>query len=155
MKKYLIHFLLLLGLGIQTNLLAGTFIIKGTVTDENRRPLAGKVLLISAESGDPGCNVQKRVQTNANGYYIDSVSCGGDIRFINVQTTDCNGRLFVHRMVPGSTRVIESNFVLCGTPVTIACNAAFTVVPAISSPTLFQYGFLSGDSKAAPGDSIV
>lgn len=155
MKKYLIHLLILFGLGIQTNLLAGTFIIKGTVTDENRRPLAGKVLLISAESGDPGCNVQKRVQTNANGYYIDSVSCGGEIRFINVQTTDCNGRLFVHRMVPGSTRVIESNFVLCGTPVTIACNAAFTVVPAISSPTLFQYGFLSGDSKAAPGDSIV
>ena len=32
MKKYFIHLLLVLWLGIQTNLLAGTFIIKGTVT---------------------------------------------------------------------------------------------------------------------------
>jgi len=155
MKKYLIHLLLVLGLGIQTNLLAGTFIIKGTVTDDNRRPLAGKVLYISAESGAPGCNLQKKVQTNANGFYIDSVSCGGEIRFITVQTTDCNGRMFMHRMIPGSTRIIESNFVLCGSPTTMACNASFTIVPVTSSPTLFQYGFLSADSKAAPGDSIV
>lgn len=155
MKKYFIHLLLVLGLGIQTDLLAGTFIIKGTVTDDNRRPLAGKVLYISAESGAPGCNLQKKVQTNANGFYIDSVSCGGEIRFITVQTTDCNGRMFMHRMIPGSTRVIESNFVLCGSTVTMACNASFTIVPITSSPTLFQYGFLSANSKAAPGDSIV
>ena len=155
MKKFLTYLLLLLGLGMQTTLLAGTFVIKGTVTDENRRPIAGKVMYISTESTQSGCNIQRRVLTNSNGYYVDSVSCNGEIKFINVQTTDCNGRLFLHKMAPGSTRVIESNFVLCASPTILSCNAAFTVVDATNSPTLFQYGFLSGDSKAAPGDSIV
>lgn len=155
MKKYLAHFLLLLGVSIQTSLLAGSFVIRGTVTDENKRPLAGKVLYITVESGDPGCNIQKKVQTNANGYYIDSVSCGGEIRFIQVQTTDCNGRTFLHRMVPGSTRVIESNFVLCGPPVPTSCNAVFRIVPSPTTATAFLYDFLSGDSRAASGDTII
>jgi len=155
MKKIITYLLLLMSLGMQSSLLAGTFVIKGTVTDENKKPLAGKVLYISTESGDPGCMIQKKVQTNANGFYIDSVSCGGEIKYINVQTTDCNGRLFLHKMVPGSTRMIESNFVLCGSPVTISCQANFSVVSATTSPTLFQYGFLSGESKATEGDSIV
>lgn len=149
------------GLAMQQTALAGTFIIKGTVTDDAKRPIAGKVLYISSESTAAGCNIQRKVVTNSNGYYIDSLTCSGDFTFIQVQTTDCNGRAFIHRMVPGSLRVIESNFVMCGTPVLVACKAAFTYSPYIGTiaPSTSNYPFVmllnSNSSETVSGDSIV
>jgi len=158
MKKFLTFLMLFLSLAIQTQLLAQSFIIKGTVTDENKRPIVGKTVYISSESTATGCNIQRKVVTNPNGYYIDSIRCTGEIKYINVQTTDCNGRLFLHRMVPGSTRVIESNFVLCGTPILNACRAAFKFSPIANALTLaapFAFLFTSGESEVSSGDSIV
>jgi len=153
--------MLFTGLALQQTALAGTFIIKGTVTDNEKRPITGKVLYISSESGAAGCSIQRKVVTNSNGYYIDSLTCSGDFTFIQVQTTDCNGRAYIHRMVPGSSKVIESNFVMCGTPVLVACKAAFTYYPygGTIAPTPNNYPFVmllnSTSSEAVAGDSIV
>jgi len=158
MKKFLTFLVLFASLAIQTQLLAQSFIIKGTVTDDNKRPIVGKTVSISSESTATGCNIQRKVVTNNNGYYVDSISCTSEIKFINVQTTDCNNRLFLHRMVPGSTKVIESNFVLCGTTVTVACKAAFQFSPILYTATTavpFSYLFTSGNSEVPSGDSIV
>lgn len=159
MKKFIPLLLLFASLALQSQLLAQDFIVKGTVTDESKRPIAGKTLYISSESSVSGCNIQRKVVTNSNGYYIDSVICSGEIKYINVQTNDCNGRLFLHRMVPGSTRVIESNFVLCGTPVVIAaCKAAFkfeAITNTLTSGVPFAFQFNSGVSEVSAGDSIV
>jgi|LakMenEpi03Aug12_release.lakeMendotaPanAssembly.Ray.scaffolds.fasta_scaffold28100_2 PKD repeat protein len=159
MKKLLTLLMLFVSLALQTQLLAQSFIIKGTVTDENKRPIVGKTVYISSESTVTGCNIQRKVVTNPNGYYIDSIRCTGEIKYINVQTTDCNNRLFLHRMVPGSTRVIESNFVLCGSSVVLtACRAAFKFAPITNTlTTAFPFAFLftSGESEVNSGDSIV
>ncbi len=158
MKKLLTLLMLFVSLALQTQLLAQGFIVKGTVTDDNKRPIVGKTVYISSESTVSGCNIQRKVVTNNNGYYIDSINCSGEIKYINVQTADCNNRLFLHRMVPGSTRVIESNFVICSTPATLACRAAFQFTPATNSPaTLVPFSFLftSGNSEVPSGDSIV
>ncbi|MEI8109437.1 MAG: PKD domain-containing protein [Chitinophagia bacterium] len=161
MKNQITLLLLLAGLVFQQTALAGTFIIKGTVTDESKRPLAGKVIYISSESGSSGCIFQRKVITNNNGYYIDSLTCSADFAFIQVQTTDCNGRPYIHRMVPGSQRVIESNFVMCGTSSLVACKAAFTYSPYSASITTstsnypFVLLFTSASSETVPGDSIV
>jgi hypothetical protein len=79
-------------------LLAQGFIVKGTVTDDNKRPIVGKTVYISSESTVTGCNIQRKVVTNNNGYYIDSINCSGEIKYINIQTADCNNRLFLHRL---------------------------------------------------------
>jgi PKD repeat protein len=158
MKKFFTLLMLFISLATQTQLLAQSFIIKGTVTDENKRPIVGKTVYISSESTSAGCNIQRKVVTNPNGYYIDSIRCTGEIKFINVQTTDCNNRIFLHRMVPGSTPVIESNFVLCGTPILNACRAAFKFSPIANTLTTaapFAFLFTSGESEVSSGDSIV
>ena len=158
MKKLFTILMLFAGLALQTQLLAQSFIVKGTVTDDNKRPIVGKTVYISSESTATGCNIQRKVVTNPNGNYIDSIRCTGEIKYINVQTTDCNGRLFLHRMVPGSTRVIESNFVLCGTPILNACRAAFKFAPYTNTLTTavpFAFLFTSGESEVSSGDSIV
>lgn len=158
MKKFFTLLMLFISLATQTQLLAQSFIIKGTVTDENKRPIVGKTVYISSESTSAGCNIQRKVVTNPNGYYSDSIRCTGEIKFINVQTTDCNNRIFLHRMVPGSTPVIESNFVLCGTPILNACRAAFKFSPIANTLTTaapFAFLFTSGESEVSSGDSIV
>ena len=158
MKKLLTLLMLFVSLALQTQLLAQSFIIKGTVTDENKRPIVGKTVYISSESTATGCNIQQKVVTNPNGYYIDSIRCTSEIKFVNVQTTDCNNRIFLHRMVPGSTPVIESNFVLCGTPILNACRAAFKFSPianALTPVAPFSFLFTSGESEVSSGDSIV
>lgn len=158
MKKFITLLLLFASMATQSQLLAQGFIVKGTVSDDSRRPIAGKTIYISSESSVSGCNIQRKVVTNANGFYIDSIRCTGEIKYINVQTTDCNGRLFLHRMVPGSTRVIESNFVLCGTPILNACRAAFKFAPianSLTSAAPFAFVFTSGESEVSSGDSIV
>lgn len=161
MKKLITLLVFFTGMSVFQSAWAGTFIIKGTVTDDAKRPLAGKVIYISSESGAAGCIFQRKVVTNSNGYYIDSLTCSGDFTFIQVQTTDCNGRAFIHRMVPGSQRVIESNFVMCGSPALVTCKAAFTssAFSSTIAPSTGNYPFVllfnSSSSETVPGDSIV
>ena len=50
MKKLLTLLMLFVSLALQTQLLAQGFIVKGTVTDDNKRPIVGKTVYISSES---------------------------------------------------------------------------------------------------------
>ena len=148
---------------LQTALLANTFIVKGYIVDNNNKAVAGKTVRIYADTTTQGCIIAHAVVTNPNGYYIDTLTCNGDIRNIKIDVEDCTGKHIVNTPVPTNTSaVIESNFTICTTATTIAtnCKAAFsivTVTPGTSTAITTASGvkFSSTASVAPTGDSII
>ena len=146
---------------IQTVLLANTFIIKGTVTDNNQQPVANKVVRIYTDSTGQSCYVSHTRITNPNGFYIDTLTCNGDIRHILVDVEDCTGKHIINQPpFASNSNIIESNFSICNsTPGTsTSCKSVFSMIsntaglaPIIGAPIYFS----SGESAAPTGDSII
>jgi len=115
--------------------LANTVIVKGTVQDANKKPIANKKITIATDSlnSTTGCFITHTVLTNPNGYYLDTLKClGGDIRKLKISVENCNGTLLINDPSVGLNSTVESNFVLCipNSPVPTNCNAqiAFNVI---------------------------
>ena len=111
MKKILRVVCIISCMMIQTVLLANTFIIKGTVTDNNQQPVANKVVRIYTDSTGQSCYVSHTRITNPNGFYIDTLTCNGDIRHILVDVEDCTGKHIINQPpFASNSNIIESNF---------------------------------------------
>ena len=130
MKNFIRIACILICLFSQTHLFANTVIVKGTVKDSANNPVANRTVKIySTDSTNNGCILSHTKVTNANGYYIDTLTCNGDIRKLAIIVENCDGVKITHDPSVSSTNIVESNFVIC-TPINTAgavpCKAAFS-----------------------------
>ena len=136
--------------------IANTVIVKGTVQDANKKPIANKKVKITTDSlnSATGCYITHTVFTNPNGYYIDTLKClGGDIRKLKIAVENCNGTMLINDPNVTLNNIVESNFVICTTtpPVPNNCRAFFAI-----NITGKSVKFKSFESTASgPGDSII
>jgi PKD repeat protein len=108
--------------------LANDVIVKGYVTYSNGVAAANQWVFIQTDSltSPAGCHQYSQVVTNANGYYIDTLSCtNGNIVKVRITLADCNGTILTENpQVNTTTNVVDRNFVLSCTPQQ-TCNANF------------------------------
>ena len=107
---------------------ANTVIVKGTVQDANKNPIANKKVLIATDSlnSATGCYITHTVLTNPNGFYIDTLKClGGDIRKLKIAVENCNGTMLINDPNITLNNIVESNFVVClpQPPIPTNCKA--------------------------------
>jgi PKD repeat protein len=155
MKNFL-GLLAICSLLIFNSAIANTVIVKGTVQDVNKKPIANKKVLISTDSlnGSSACMITHTVLTNPNGFYIDTLKClGGDIRRLKIAVENCNGSMLIKDPSITLNNIVESNFVICipPPPVTTNCKAFFAF--DISGKTVKFKSFES--SASGPGDTII
>jgi PKD repeat protein len=160
MKKILRLTLISLSLLLQTALLANTVIVKGYIVDTNKKAVANKKVNIYTDSTIQGCVIAHTVITNPNGYYIDTLTCNGDIRKIKIDVEDCTGKHIINEpSLTASSNIIESNFIICIANTIASCNAVFSIVPITPGTGLLTTAsgikFSSAGSAAPSGDSII
>ncbi|NCI49277.1 PKD domain-containing protein [Sediminibacterium roseum] len=148
MKKTLPSLLTFICLLFAAQLFANTVAVKGTVKDSLNNPVANRTVKIYADSS---CNIVHTVTTNANGYYIDTLSCSNTINKVTVVVEDCKGARIVQNATVGAGGYAESNFRICSTTQAppVNCNAVFTY-----SSVATGVKFTAGASTAPAGDSI-
>ncbi len=128
-----------------TQLFANTVIVKGYIQYSNGTAAANRTVKISVDSA--ACTVQHTKTTNANGYYIDTISCSVDIRIVRISTEDCNGNVLINTPhVAAGSITVENNFTLSCVP-TIApvCSAGFR--DSVAGTTIKFYSNASTSSN--------
>ncbi|MES2374414.1 MAG: PKD domain-containing protein [Bacteroidota bacterium] len=154
MKQTLRFLFIAFSLLLQAQLFANTVIVKGTVKDSANHPIANKTVKIYSTDSTQGCALSHTVITNPNGYYIDTLTCSGNISKLIIIVENCNGTKITHDPIVGLNGVVESNFIICtttSTPPPVSCKAAFSF-----SSTATGVSFKSANtSTLAPGDSII
>lgn len=152
MKTILRSVLLLSLLFLQGQLLANTVIVKGTIKNTANQPVANKkVKIYSIDSTNGGCPMVHYTITNPNGYYIDTLSCTGDIRKLMLYVENCDGTMLTRDPAVGISNLVEVNFIICtpgSTPVT--CKAAFSY-QSLATGVKFN----AAGSSTVAGDSII
>ncbi len=141
---------------ILNSVLANTVIVKGTIQDANKNPIANKKVIIATDSlnSASGCYITHSVLTNSNGIYIDTIKClGGDIRKLKIAVENCNGTMLINDPNVTNTNIVESNFVVCLQPTPAPNNCKAFITFNITGQTV---KFNSVQSNASgPGDSII
>ncbi len=141
---------------IFNSILANTVIVKGTVQDANKNPIANKKVIIATDSlnSASGCYITHTVLTNSNGIYIDTIKClGGDIRKLKIAVENCNGTMLINDPNVTNTNIVENNFVVCLQPTPAPNNCKAFITFNITGKTV---KFNSVQSNASgPGDSII
>ncbi len=114
-------------------------IVSGYVKDVNGLAIANKAVTIKTDSASPGtssCYFNKTVNTNANGYYLDTIKCTTtNLPIVHTSTTNCNGTVLTNNHTPVQTTTpyifrVESNFIICvspGTPTNCLSKFTFTI----------------------------
>ncbi len=153
MKKMIRLFFFIASLLLQHQLFANTVIVKGYVKDSSNKAIANRTVSIYSDSTAAGCILAHVVQTNANGYYTDTLSCNGDIRKLLIVVENCTGAKIVQEAFPNNNKIAESNFTICPLTVSttpISCRAQFSF-----SPTATGIKFNSANAEVSAGDSII
>lgn len=149
MKK--IYITLITALLFSLPVLANTVIVKGYVTFSNNSPAVGLPVYIQSDSvSSPGCTGWHTRYTNANGYYIDTLTCtGGNIVKVNITVPNCNLPQLSETVLVNSNNVAEKNFILGCNPAT-SCKADFGAFTQANT-VLFN----ASNSMAATGSTII
>jgi PKD repeat protein len=172
MKKVIRITFILFCFFLQTGLFANTVIVKGYVKDSANHAVANKsVKIYSTDSVNNGCVLSHTVVTNPNGYYIDTLTCNGDIRKLVIIVESCNGLKITHTQTAVSTpNIVESNFTICEavTTIPLTCKAAFSYTSSatgvkfngagsstIAGDTIISRTWIFGDSTASVTGNIV
>ena len=153
MKKTIRIAFILCCLLLQSQLFANTVIVKGYVKDSANHVVANKTVKIySTDSTNNGCLLSHTVLTNANGYYIDTLTCNGTIRSLAIIVEGCNGLKIIHDHSITSSNIVESNFIICTIlPTTqVVCKAAFTYTSSSAG-----IKFNGSSSTTVAGDTII
>ena len=140
---------------LQAQLFANTVIVKGYVKDSANHAVANRTVKIySTDSTSNGCLLSHTTVTNANGYYIDTLTCNGDIRKLAIIVENCNGVKIIHDLSVTPNNIIESNFIICEahptTTIPLSCKAAFSYTSNASGVK-----FNGAGSSTVSGDSII
>ncbi|MES2330999.1 MAG: PKD domain-containing protein [Bacteroidota bacterium] len=153
MKQTLRFLFIAFGLLLQAQLFANTVIVKGTVKDSANHAIANKTVRIYTTDSTQGCLLSHTVTTNPNGYYIDTLTCNGNISKLIIVVENCNGTKITHDPAVGPNTTVESNFIICTTisnPVPVTCKAYFT-----STVSSAGVKFNSSGSSTIAGDTII
>ena len=155
MKKVLRLVFILFCLLLQAQLFANTVIVKGYVKDSANHAVANRTVKIySTDSTSNGCLLSHTTVTNANGYYIDTLTCNGDIRKLAIIVENCNGAKIIHDPSVTPNNIIESNFIICEahptTTIPLSCKAAFSYTSNASGVK-----FNGAGCSTVSGDSII
>src|SRR4051794_26860950 len=138
-------------------LYAGVVTVKGYVRRPDGSPVANKSVKIAVylASGNPSCSEQS-VVTNDAGFYTRELSCTGDLRLSKISLVNCDERLIVQEKEITSSKVVESNFVICEA-LPLVCAAKYTaeVNPVSTTVGPFSFKFNSISSEVGNGDNIV
>ena len=119
-------------------------IVSGYVKDANGLALSNKAVTIKTDSimtGGVFCNINKTVNTNPNGYYIDTIKCSViNIPTVHTSTINCNGVILKNTHTPVQTTTpnifrVESNFIICVNPGTPSNCISKFVVSSINNMT--------------------
>jgi PKD repeat protein len=149
MKK--IYSTLFAALLLSLPVLANNVIVKGYVKYSNGTPAVNQVVYVSTDSvSTPSACMQGHQKfTNANGYYIDTLTCSSaTIVKVRIDIPACGMMLTENPLVNTSTNVVERDFILSCSPQT-SCHADFNF--NIQQATA---AFVS-TSTAGPGATIV
>ncbi len=153
MKK-IIHFAFIsCCLFLQSNIWANTVIVKGYVKDSANHAVANRTVKIySTDSTNQGCLLSHTSVTNPNGYYIDTLTCVGDIRKLSIIVETCNGSKITNNVSVTTSNIVESNFTICVSPTIVRanCRAAFSYTSVLTG-----IKFNGAGSEAPDGDSII
>ena len=132
MKKIIRLIPLLIMIAFSSNVFANKVIVKGIITDANKKPIENKTVKISTDSlhTGAGCMITHTVKTNPNGYYTDTLNCNGDIRKLKIIVENCNGSVLINDPQVPSSNLVESNFIICiattPAPIPTTCKAYFS-----------------------------
>jgi PKD repeat protein len=146
MKK--LYFTLLTALLLSLPALANNVIVKGYVTFSNGSPAANQLVYVSTDSmtTPSGCSQTHSRYTNANGFYIDTLSCSsGNIVKVWISVLGCGTVISENPQVNTATNLVERNFTLPCSPQT-SCHADFNFTV---QGTTNQVAFMS-TSTAGP-----
>ncbi len=101
-------------------------IVKGYITNTNGTAVNNwPVYIIPDTSSTVSCSHKQKVYTNANGFYIDTLTCTNPLLSVTIYTMNCNNTSIVRTLQVPSSKVIESNFILCVAS-NISCEANFS-----------------------------
>jgi PKD repeat protein len=135
-------------------------IVSGYVKDANGLALANKPVTIKTDSSasNVSCYFNKTVNTNPNGYYLDTIKCTStNIPIVKTYTPNCNGTVLTNTHTPVQTTTpyifrVESNFIVCvspGTPTNCLSKFTFTI-----SGNVVQFNSHQSTASSAT-DSII
>ena len=103
-------------------------IVKGYITNTNGAAVSNwPVKVIPDTSSTVRCSHKQTVYTNANGFYIDTLTCTNPLLSVTIYTMNCNNTSIVRTLQVPSSKVIESNFILCSTTGSCTANFSFSV----------------------------
>jgi hypothetical protein len=119
---------------------ANTIIVKGYVRDSTGKGIANRYVRIATDTVTTSntCAIAHYKITNANGFYIDTVTCSTDIKKLLVFTESC-GAIITKTLTP-TTNIAECNFTIC-------------VPPTVTLPAL-SYVIVKGQVKDSSGKAI-
>ncbi|MEO7530988.1 MAG: PKD domain-containing protein, partial [Sediminibacterium sp.] len=153
MKQSLRFLFIVFCLTFQVQLFANTVIVKGTVKDSANHVIANKSVRIYSTDSAQGCALAHTVTTNANGYYIDTLTCNGSINKLIIIVENCDGVKIMHDVAVGPNTLVEHNFIICtalSTQPPVTCKAAFSFTSAATGMK-----FNGAGSSTVSGDSII
>ncbi len=154
----------LLVLLISITSFANTVIVKGYVKDSPGKGVASRNVRITTDTlvSNTNCLITHYKLTDANGFYIDTLTCNSDIKKLRIYTESC-GIILINDPQVTTTNIVESNFTICNPPTApvpppvvtvppppVTCTAYFVFVPQMTGVK-----FNSNVSVISPNDTIV
>jgi len=120
---------------------ANTIIVKGYVKDSTGKGIANRYVRIVTDTvtATNTCAIAHYKITDANGFYIDTVTCSSDVKKLIVFTESC-GAIISKALAP-TTNIAECNFTIC--------------VPPVVTPPVLSYVIVKGTVKDSSGKAIV
>lgn len=122
---------------------ANTIIVKGYVRDSTGKGIANRYVRIITDTVTTSntCNIAHYKITDANGFYMDTVTCSTDIKKLLVFTESCGA--IITKILTPTTNIAECNFTICVPPV---------VTPP--TPPVLSYVIVKGTVKDSSGKAI-
>jgi PKD repeat protein len=120
---------------------ANTIIIKGYVRDGAGKAIANHTIKIGTDSTQGNACVVWHVKTtNANGFYVDTITCNSEIKKVMVYTESCGN--IISKVLVITNAITECNFSIC------------SPVPPIVILPVVSYVIVKGYIKDSAGKAI-
>ena len=150
MKYFYLLLLLLLTTATAKSQFPGYVIVKGYVKNTNGVAVSNWAVNIKPDSssGVLACTQNHTKYTNANGFYIDTLTCNAPIYNVITRTANCNNTNITHYDSVPLSKVVESNFTICIAGTT-SCHAAFTKTDTMGNIVIFNSSTSTGSSGSA------
>ena len=143
----------LLVLLISISSFANTIIVKGYVKDSSGKGVVNRNVRITTDTtvSNTNCRIVHYKITDANGFYIDTLTCSNDIKKLRIYTESC-GVVLINEPQVTTTNIVESNFIICKLP-TASVPPPVVVVPPPPPVTCNAYFLFSAQANSVKFNS--